>query len=137
MASLKLVSLNVRGLGDFKKRKMIFLWAKRQKADILLLQETHSTNNLEQQWKNEWGGEIIFSHGTNRARGVAILIRQGLEVEQMNMFIDCYGRFIFMQAEINGIKVQIVNTYAPTAERDITNFLRSLRNKLLDFISND
>ena len=38
----ELVSLNVRGISNFKKRKMIFTWCRKQKADFILLQETHS-----------------------------------------------------------------------------------------------
>ena len=38
----KLISLNVRGISNFKKRKMIFTWCRKKKADIIFLQETHS-----------------------------------------------------------------------------------------------
>ena len=41
--SLKLVSLNVRGLSNFRKRRAIFTWCRKQKADLIFLQETHST----------------------------------------------------------------------------------------------
>ena len=60
--SLKLLSLNVRGLGNFRKRRAIFTWCCKQKADLIFLQETHTTNNCESHWKKEWGSSIIFSH---------------------------------------------------------------------------
>ena len=58
----KLVSLNVRGISNFLKRRMIFTWCRKQKTDFFFLQETHSKSDTETQWKNEWGGEIILSH---------------------------------------------------------------------------
>ena len=50
----KLVSLNVRGISNFLKRRMIFTWCRKQKTDFIFLQETHSKSDTETQWKNEW-----------------------------------------------------------------------------------
>ena len=38
----KLVSLNVRGINNFRKRRMIYTWRRKQKVDSIFLQETHS-----------------------------------------------------------------------------------------------
>ena len=46
----KLLSLNVRGLSNFKKRRAVFTWWRKQKASIIFLQETHSTIDKEKQW---------------------------------------------------------------------------------------
>ena len=53
--SLKLVSLNVRGLSNFRKRRAIFTWCRKQKADLIVLQETHSTKADEFKWKKKMG----------------------------------------------------------------------------------
>ena len=43
MADLfKLVSLNVRGISNFHKRRTMFTWCRKRKADIIFLKETHS-----------------------------------------------------------------------------------------------
>lgn len=68
------VSLNTRGLRDFVKRKSIFLFCKNERAQCFLLQETHSVDLDEKFWSNQWGDKIIFSHGSNRSAGVAILL---------------------------------------------------------------
>ena len=47
--SLKFLSLNVRGLGNFRKRRAIFTWCRKQNADLIFLQETHSTKSCESQ----------------------------------------------------------------------------------------
>lgn len=69
--SLKLVSLNVRGLRNFRNHRAIFTWGRKQKADLIFLQETHSTKADEFKWKKEWGFEIIFLMGV-RMPGVLL-----------------------------------------------------------------
>ena len=39
----KTLSLNIRGIRAFEKRKSIFNWLTRQNSDICFLQETYST----------------------------------------------------------------------------------------------
>ena len=41
--SLNLLSLNARGLSNFRKRRTIFTWCRKRNSDIIFLQETHST----------------------------------------------------------------------------------------------
>ena len=69
-----IVSLNVRGIRDQVKRRSIFSYLKDQKASFYFLQETFSETSDETIWKKEWGGNIIFSHGSRQSRGVCILI---------------------------------------------------------------
>ena len=77
---LKLVSFNTRGLRDYCKRKNVFSKLKKLKCDIIMLQETHSVSDDEVQWEREWGGKILFAHGTSQSKGVAILFRKGVDV---------------------------------------------------------
>ena len=68
--NFRLLSLNVRGLNNTIKRKHVFNWLKKQNADIFFLQEVHSTQKVEGEWKTEWRGEVIFP--------MARLIQKGL-----------------------------------------------------------
>lgn len=96
---LKLVSLNVRGLRNFRKRRAIFTWCRKQKADLIFLQETHSTKENEYKWKKEWGSEIIFSHGSSNARGVAVLIKRGLDIVVEQELLNSNGRLKLLKSE--------------------------------------
>ena len=60
----KTISLNVRGIRTFEKRKSIFNWIIKQNSDICFLQETCSTEEIENQWKKQWPGDIYFAHGS-------------------------------------------------------------------------
>lgn len=124
--SASFLSLNVRGASMFKKRRIIYTWARRKKADIVLLQETHSTVDKEKIWKNEWGGRIYFSHGKSNARGVCILIRNGLNFEIEKEVSDNNGRFILLKATLEGEKVFIVNVYAPNDEVKAVDYFKKV-----------
>ena len=63
-SALKIVSLNARGVSNFKKRRTIFTCCGRKNADVIFLQETHSNKATEHQWQREWGGKMLFSHGS-------------------------------------------------------------------------
>ena len=59
--NFKILGQNVRGLNEKEKRTSIFNFTK-SKADIVFLQETHSTKLTEKKWEDEWGGKCIYSH---------------------------------------------------------------------------
>ena len=91
----KIMSLNVRGLSNFKKRRVIFTWSRKTKFDmIIFLQQTHSTKEMQKQWECEWVGKILFSHGSSNARGVAILFKNGLDIDVNSVKADTQGRFL-------------------------------------------
>ena len=128
--SIKLLSLNVRGLSNFKKRRAIFSWCRKQKADLIFLQETHSSKEREGQWIKEWGAQILFSHGSTNARGVAVLIKNGLDIKiQMNQ-TDSIGRIVLLKAVIKEETYAIVNIYGPNKDADAVKFYHNLSNLL-------
>ena len=65
---LTLISLNVRGIREKIKRKRILEWCKNKGGDIVFLQETYSTPDIETRWRSEVDGSFDFSDGTNRSR---------------------------------------------------------------------
>ena len=88
-------------LATFTSAERFFSWCRKQKADLIFLQETHSTAERQDQWQKEWGASVLFSHGSTNARGVAILIRNGLNITIQLSEISSDGRFIVIKAAIN------------------------------------
>ena len=129
-STLRLISLNVRGISNFKKRWMIYTWCKKKNTDIIFLQETHSTKEVENQRRNEWDAEIIMSHGTSNSRGVAVLIKKGLEVIVHSKIMDPQGRFIILKIEFNDNLCLLINVYAPNKDKDSVKFFRGIKNNL-------
>ena len=124
--SLKLLSLNVRGLSNFRKRRAIFTWCRKQKADLIFLQETHSTEAGECKWKKEWGSEIIFSHGSSNARGVAVLIKRGLDIVIQQELLNFNGRSIILKALIKDKRYTLANIYGPNKDAEAVRFYQNL-----------
>ena len=122
----------MKGLSNFRKRRTIFTWCRKKNADIVFLQETHSKKETEVQWRNEWGVDVVLSHGNFNSRGVAILLKKGIDCTIHSEIIDPQGRFIILKADIADSKYTLINIYAPNKDNDIANFFEKLRKALLE-----
>ena len=122
------------GLANHVKRRQIFHYLKEHKIDIACLQETHTTKNCHKRWRAEWGGEIIFSDGTNNAKGVAILINKnsGISVSKSSNIIP--GRAMSVEVKSNEVSLTVVNIYAPN--EDDADFFIKVFNELQRIESN-
>ena len=132
----KFMSFNVRGLNGDRKRLSIFRYIKKQLVDICLLQETFSTIQVENKWRNEWGGSVIFNHGSNHSRGTMILIRSGFDFVINNTVCDNEGRIIIVKAKWCDINVVVINLYAPTADSCRFRYFENLVNIFHDNLNN-
>ena len=129
----KFVSLNVRGIRNYEKRSSIFSFLKDQEASFYFLQETFSDPSDESLWKNEWGGEIIFSHGTRHSRGVCILINPSVKKPKVvYSHCDASGRFILINLTVDCLELSLCNIYAPNNHADQLQFIQNLNNLLID-----
>ena len=111
MTAFKILSWNVRGLKDRKKRRSIF------RQHFAVLQETHSTPDCEQCWRSEWGSNVLFSHGSNLSKGVCILVPRGFgsSAEILNCGTCLVGgRALFVKLNLNNIVFKVLGLYAPT-----------------------
>ena len=75
------MSLNVRGIREKKKRHKIFRWFLDHggESGICFIQEAHCDKSIMNTWKHEWRGHSYYSHGSNDRRGVITLIGAKLE----------------------------------------------------------
>ena len=123
---IKFGSLNVRGLNNNVKRQAIFTWARKKKFDVLLLQETYCAIELENKWKNEWGGTIVYANGSNHSKGVMIMLKPGLDYKIQRQKCDTNGRFIFLEIEMCEQTFILINVYAPNTECNKRCFFKDL-----------
>ena len=104
----KIISLNVRGSKNQRKRKNIFSYLEDPKCHCYFLQETYSEPKDELIWKSERGGEMLFSHGTNRQKVVCILLNPStcnLLIE--SQYSDVDGRIVLVNISFNSTKVSL------------------------------
>ena len=89
---------------------------------MIFLQETYSTEDVEENWILEWGGPILFSHGTNHSRGSLVLISSKLKLKVGQVDIDDEGRHILFNAETHGVNFLFGNVYLPTRDKEQLQF---------------
>ena len=132
MSVFKFLSLNVRGLRNREKRRSIFAYLKNQKANVYFLQETFSNSSDEKIWAAEWGGQIFCSHGSDHSKGVCILIKPNSTLHADIVELDTNGKFIILRLKTQGeTSLNVVNVYAPTDNREQTEFLDSFSKKII------
>ena len=131
---LKLLSLNVRGLRNISKRGAIFSFLKIQKATIFCLQETYSSPEDEKLWSAEWGGKIIYSHGTTHSKGVCILLNPSSPFNLSSILVDPEGRFLIGKLTIEEKYFSITNIYGPNNCHDQDDFIKTLSQQLMSKI---
>ena len=113
MEKLQIASLNVRGLQN-KKRNRIFLYFKTKKFDVILLQETYSTPEDENEWKTEWEGPTFFSSLSNHKCGVMILCTNNKNKLKATYGNSCKaGRHLSIKIDTELQSYTIANIYAP------------------------
>ena len=129
---LDILSLNVRGIRDQIKRRSIFSFLKDFKTNIYFLQETYSDLKDENIWKNEWGGEIFFSHGTNHSKGVCILINPAFHCQVDYCYSNNSGRIVLITITFGSQKLTLCNIYAPTNQTNQLEFMQEINNCIID-----
>lgn len=128
---IHICSVNVKGLRNKEKRLRFYEWVKRQKCDIIYMQETHFDINIENDMKIESNFDYFYSHGTSNSCGQAILIHKQLNCDIIEEQRDSHGRILLLNVEIENNIYSLVNVYAPNNGTERNAFYRHLK----DFIN--
>ena len=115
--SFNICTSNVRGLADNTKRRELFHYLHLKKINCAFLQEVHSIKASEKFWSTQWGTKIWFSHGTNKARGVAILLDKTFPFKVHNVLTDNEGRYVMLYGSVENHKILLANVYAPNNDQ--------------------
>ena len=87
-------SINCQGLRSADRRKTAFSFFTRSRFDIIFLQETHWTADMEIELQRDCQGHVSCTHGTNFARGAEILISSRLDYSVKETKRDSKGRVL-------------------------------------------
>ena len=120
----RVVTLNVRGAKCEAKRRAIFD-KYREITDLLILQETHSTPDEELIWRNQWGGEIIYSHGESNSHGVCVCYKKELKDCISNVYSSEDGKLIIFNLKEEDHTISVAALYAPN--KDSPAFFENIR----------
>lgn len=133
--NLRLLTLNVNGLRDPKKRSQLFHGLKKENYDIICLQETHHSCETEaKQWLQEgsgpgsaWLGPSHWCHFTTASSGVAILFTATAPFTDMRRVgNDPSGRTLRVDFTLHGTDFTVGCVYAPSIAAERPQFFSQL-----------
>ena len=82
-------------------------------------------------WSAEWGGKIIYSHGTTHSKGVRILLNPSSPFKLSSIQVDPEGRFLVAKLTIEEKYFFIANTYGPNNCHHQDDLLKALSQQLV------
>jgi len=131
MDNLICVTYNVKGLGSPIQRKKVLNHLKKLNVAIAMLQEMHLSDKEHMKLRREWvDQQYSSSHQTGRKRGVAILFNKSVYFCHEKTFSDKEGGFLVVIGCIGGIKMTLVNLYAPNEDCPI--FFKNIASLIAD-----
>lgn len=136
MCDINLGSLNINGARDDVKRASLFRLINAKRLNVTFLQETHSTAEIETEWKREWGGEVFLSHKSSNSGGVGILFSRDFLPVSCAAEEIIEGRLLKIRAQFEKVKMVFINVYAPTVGTERLAFLDVL-NDVVNNCSSD
>ena len=128
MSHLKIISLNTRGTHkNFSKIKEEI-----KNYDIILLQEQHIDKHKTaiERYKNELKCELYYTTDNKNNLSIMTLIKRDIGISSSEYKILIKGRVINVTISFGKMKYNIINVYAPAAQKDRLNFFAELKHKI-------
>lgn len=130
--SIRVTSLNAKGLNTPEKRRILLHDLKKSHADVAFIQETHFKNDRLPLLQNRSFPRAYHStNPTSKSRGVSILISDRLPWQSQEVSADPEGRYLFLKGLIGGIQLTLATLLAPNVHQD--RFLRQTLDKLMEY----
>lgn len=124
--TIRFVCLNARGLMSKDKFNVVKELCKNE--EIILLQETNWKNEVMEDFKKRWKGEMFYNNGDGRmGRGVAILIRENVDFEAIEMYNDMKGKCNAIEIRQEENVFVLMNVHAPTDDKEKKEYFDILR----------
>ena len=125
---LNFTTNNVNGLATSRiKRLEIFLHLQSiiKNKGFIFLQETHSTDKLAKEFKEDFGknNELFLCNGSSNSCGVAIGICGNFDYLVKKEIADAGGRFLILHITIGNSDYVLINIYNENNQKDQLNLL--------------
>ena len=130
MQTLRIGSMNVRGLSNGTKRVDVFSWLKNKNYSIYCLQDVHVGVKYESDFIRDWGHDVVLSSFSSESRGVAVLFRPGLDYKVQSITRDEVGNLLILDLEVCGTQFVLAVVYGPN--KDQPDFYSTLRDYLIE-----
>ena len=126
--SLIFITNNVKGIQSSKKRLKLIQYFKDKigSTGVLFLQETHSNSKIEQKWKEDFKGQVFFSHGKTNSCGIltAYFEKETFFVKKRET--DKEGRILILDVSINDFEYILINLHDANAKKELIDVLNNM-----------
>lgn len=127
---MRLLSLNVKGLGQDLKVHEVMSYLRYEKVHLALLTETHMTPDRLQSLKEAYPDYSFYSNSPcSDSLGVMFIVLDQTRVKECKAyFSDEHGRALGIKCKIEGAKrpTRLLGVYAPNVETENVRFLAGL-----------
>jgi len=96
------------------------------KTDVICLQETHWTEDIMPNIKKHWEEDIFVNH-SQRACGVAILLKGGRMQNVKQIYSDGKGRLLVIEFVWCNELFRLINLYAPNVETERVGVFKQMK----------
>ena len=129
---LKILSLNVHGLGSPSKVNLLCHELELLSYDIFLLQETHvSCESQADSVERVWRGKCFWSSRVGKSAGVAVFLSPNFSGVVQRFVFDSDGCVLSLLIQLNSVKLNLINIYAPNGVSDRKTFFEQLHHHFL------
>ena len=115
---VRLISWNTKGMNKATKIGKVMVQLQHLNGDIIFLQETHLKTSDTLCIKKAWMSHLFHSKFSQRARGVAIIIRKNVRFELTTSLLDPNGRYVIVSGRLQNTPVILASIYAPNWDDD-------------------
>ena len=127
--SIKLCTLNVKGLAGKNKRIQVFEWLKQNKFNLCFLQELHCTSENYNLWQNEWKDYLFLSGNKSNSLGIGILCNN-LPCNSFEHHDIIPGRLQTLRFTIQETSYYLINVYG--YNQDDTSLFNTLNTIIME-----
>uniref|UniRef100_A0A8C5P7P0 exodeoxyribonuclease III n=1 Tax=Leptobrachium leishanense TaxID=445787 RepID=A0A8C5P7P0_9ANUR len=129
--SIKITSLNVKGLKSPNKRRLLLRTLNLAKSDIAFIQETHINKAAKIRLTDHRYPMAISAHSVTKRNGVSILLRKTCPFRVTSEVCDSDGRYVLVSGSMHASPCHLLNIYALNARSeqfwvDMTDLVTSL-----------
>ena len=125
---------NVNGLKSSEKRIKMFEYFREKisKNGITFLQETHSSKDPFNNWRNDFKGEVFSSHFSLNSCRFMIGYLGSLKFQLSKINEDDHGRILIVDASIDNQNFALINFYNANTESEQINTIYEVNQLLGD-----
>ncbi len=116
-SSIKICSINCRGLNDKFKRRDVLKYLRKKNFSIYCLQDVHWDQKWENMIRSEWGYETYIAGYTSNSRGVAVLVNNNFDFKVRNIQRDQAGNWIVLDITMLSMDITLVCLYGPNDDQ--------------------